>query len=88
MSTPAVVVALTPEAEAMLADLAGAPDYLTPNEAAEKLRVRANTVRRMVRDGDLAHLPITRSGRIRIPRSELIRIATTVRIVLDTADFD
>jgi excisionase family DNA binding protein len=87
MSTT-VTVAITPEAEAMLAELAGAPDYLTPNEAAPLIGVQPNTVRRMVRDGDLAALPITRSGRIRIPRSELIRIATTVRIVPDAADSD
>ena len=88
MSTPTVVVALTPEAESTLAELADAPDYLTPNEAASPLRVQPNTIRRMVREGELAHLPITRSGRIRIPRSELIRIATTVRIVPTAADPD
>ena len=78
-----VVVDLTPEARAILAELAGEPDYLTPNRSAELLKVRANTVRRMVRDGELAHLPITRSGRIRIPRSEIARVATTVRAVRD-----
>jgi excisionase family DNA binding protein len=88
MSTPTVTVAITPEAEAMLAELADAPDFLTPADAAEKLHVQPNTIRRMVREGELAHLPITRSGRIRIPRSELVRIATTVRIVPDATDSD
>ena len=83
MSTPTVLVDLTPEAEAILAALADAPEFLTPSHAAEILHVQPNTIRRMVREGDLAHLPITRSGRIRIPRSEIARVATTVRVVSD-----
>jgi hypothetical protein len=86
MSTPTTVV-LTPESAAILAELADAPDYLSPTEASKALLevLQPNTIRRMVRDGDLAHLPITRSGRILIPRSELVRIATTVRNVPESA---
>lgn len=86
MSDPTVVPVPTPEAEAILAELAAAgDDFLTPTAAAKILRLQPNTIRRLVRDGDLAHLPIPRSGRIRIPRSEIARLATTVVTVRASA---
>lgn len=50
------------------------PNYLTPDEAADRLRVTGRTIRRWVADGKLRAVTLP-SGRIRIPEEALDEFA-------------
>jgi excisionase family DNA binding protein len=52
-----------------------APLLYTSEEAAACLRVRPQTIRRMIRDGELTGVKV--GGKWRIPEHELTRIAAT-----------
>ena len=62
---------------------AGAPDYLTPEEAAEALGVHVQTVRGYVRSGKLAALRLAGERAIRIRRSDLETVLEPVVLAGD-----
>lgn len=70
---PTIDLAPSPEALALVADL---PRLVTVNETAERLRITARHVRRLIAVGQIRplHVGTAFRGRVVIPREEIARI--------------
>jgi excisionase family DNA binding protein len=64
------------ECEQVLEQISSAPPFITPNGVGKLLGVDGGTVIAMARRGDIRYVHFGDGGRIRIPRSEVIRLVT------------
>ena len=78
LAARAAAATLPPELQAALDRYAKAPDILTTHGAAQILDVHSASVLGMVDRGEILALPGLIAGRIRIPKSEILRLLTPI----------